>query len=104
MKGLEKVDYKDLKFMKAQPDPNFDPEKTKRDIAWVFREHAKMVKRKEIQYGEHIAEASAATAQYLKSADMGGRSTDIKKYFGKKHLAYLRGEEIMQKMKALAPK
>lgn len=100
MKGLDKVDQKDLKFLQAQkPDPNFDPEQNKRDLAWVFREHDKMVRKKEKEYGKHLEEASDATSYYLKGVEQGGRSTDVKKYFGKKHLAYLRGEEIMQKLK-----
>lgn len=36
---------------------------------------------------------------FLKGIDQGGRSSDLDQYFGKKHAAYLRGEQIVSKLR-----
>lgn len=96
MKPL-KVDRKDWKFVPKNPDIGFSAEHNKRIIDEVIEETDKVRKRKLREHDEKLKERTDAVAQYLHNIAQGSNSS-ILKYFGRKHLAYLRGKEIMQEI------
>ena len=58
-----------------------------------------MVKARNRESLEGVKERHNALAIYLKSLNQGGKATNYEKFFGKKYLAYLRGKEIVEKIK-----
>ena len=84
--------------MTVDPSPGFDPEHNRRVIEQTIKENdAKRLKAGK-EHEEAIRERSAALATYLKSLSQGNATSDMKKYFGRKELARLRGEEILARI------
>lgn len=81
-------------------DADFDPEHNKRIIAEVDAWNDQMEERKEREFKEKIQERTNAVAQYLQNITKGQGINNIQKYFGKRYLAYLRGEEIVRQLKS----
>lgn len=92
----------DWKYMEQNPygDADFDPEHNKRIIAEVDAWNDQMEERKEREFKEKIQERTNAVAQYLQNITKGQGINNIQKYFGKRYLAYLRGEEIVRQLKS----
>lgn len=101
MKRLPKIDKSDYHLVPVNPDPGFDPEKNKRVIEGTIKKYEAMRRKKIKEHGEQIEERSDALASYLKGMEQGGKQSDIGKYFGKKHLAYLRGQAILERIKSV---
>ena len=85
--------------MKVDPDPNFSAEHNRNVVNEVIKETEALTRKKKREFQEGMGERSMAVAQYLKSVDQGGKNGQPEKYFGKRHLAYLRGVEILEKLK-----
>lgn len=97
----DQIDRKDWKFMEQLPygDPDFSEEHNRRVIAEVDAWNDKMDKRRDREFKEKTQERTSAAARYLKNvAD--GKGVSVETYFGKRYLAYLRGEEIVNQLKA----
>ena len=58
-----------------------------------------MVRERNRETLEKVKERNNALAIYLRSLNMGGKSTDREKFFGRKYLAYLRGKEVLEQLK-----
>ena len=100
MKGRpDLISPQDLKYVKVDPDPNFDPEHNKAVIEKTIRDNEKLVKNRTEESLEGAKERHNALAIYLRSLNQGGKATNYEKFFGKKYLAYLRGKEVMDKIK-----
>ena len=100
MKGRpDLIQPQDLKYVQVDPDPNFDPEHNKAVIEKTIKDNEKLVKARNRGFDEKAKERTNAVAIYLRSLNQGGKSTNHEKFFGKKYLAYLRGKEIMEKLK-----
>lgn len=95
---LPKVDKKDWKYVKPDPDPGFDPERNKRIIENTIKKYEATRKRKEAVFSEGLAERADAAAFYVKHLAK-GKSTPAEKYFGRRQLAYLRGKYVMDRLK-----
>ena len=93
MKRIVKEDYK---FVGVDPDPGFDPNHNKQVIEESIRLNDRNRRLKSSDYKERLRSRSEAVAQYLKSIDNGQTSSDVLKYFGRKEIARLRGEEIRE--------
>ena len=89
----------DLKFANVNPDPGFDPEHNRAVIEKTIKENEKLVRARNRDAEEGNKERINALSTYLRSISTGGKSTDREKFFGKKYLAYLRGSEVMQRIK-----
>ena len=90
----------DEKYLQILPeDPNFDPAHNKRVIEESIKKHEANRQAKERENTEGIKERAEAMARYVKSLQQGKATSDVEKYFGKRHLAYLRGEEVMARIK-----
>ena len=83
-------------------DKDFDPEHNKRVIKETIKKTDEMIRRKGREHDDAYRERAHAGAKYLKAVSEGTKTTDINKYFGNRYLAYLRGMEVMNKLKANA--
>lgn len=90
----------DWKYMEQSPygDDDFSEEHNRRVIAEVDAENDRMDALRDKKHKDNLRERSESVAQYLKNVTQGQGVTDIEKYFGKRHLAYLRGEQIVKKI------
>ena len=83
----------------VDPDPGFDPEHNRRVIAETIRKSERARRMKNQEFGLKIDERAEAIAKYLKDIETNGASSSILKYFGRRELARLRGEEIRDILK-----
>lgn len=100
-----KKDYispEDWKFMEQAPygDPDFSEEHNRRVIAEVDEWNDRMDRVREKTHKESVRERSSAVSRYLHQLSQGRGVSGVDKYFGKRYLAYLRGQEILSKLKA----
>ena len=93
---IQKQDYH---LVPVDPDPDFDLEHNKRVVEETIAWNEKLRKNKQAEINEQVRERAEAVAQYLKSSEQGRKTTDIEKYFGRRHLSYLRGQQIMERLK-----
>lgn len=84
------------------PDPGFSPEHNRMVIENVIAASEKNSRDKKREFNEEVDERVNAMTQYLKSVDRGGATSNIEKYFGKKQLAYLRGEHVANILRDLS--
>ena len=96
----EKISPLDYKYMEQNPegDADFNEDRNNEVIADVIKKTDKMRRQKAREFAADNRERSEATAQYLKALE-GGASTNAEKYFGRRELARLRGEEVLNKLK-----
>lgn len=83
------------KFYVVKPDSNFNPDKNKKIVEDSIKKYEKKRLDQRKNYIEQLSERADAVYSYLKHMDR-GHSTPIEKYFGKRTLAYLRGQKIVQ--------
>ena len=81
-------------------DKDFSEEHNSRIIEEVDAHNDKLLRQKDREHKQKNKERAEAIAIYLKNLTLGRGITKIDKYFGKKHLAYLRGQEIVNQLKA----
>ena len=102
-KKIERIHPKDEKWMHVLPeDPNFDPERNKEIIEKTIRETEANMRLKEREHDEGIRERASATARYIQSLQQGRGNASVEKYFGRRYLARLRGEDIVKRLKETA--
>ena len=89
----------DLKYVKPDPESGFDPMKNQEIIEGTIKWTDRMARQKDNEALEKVKERTNAVKTYVQGLSEGGRSTDREKFFGKKYLAYLRGQEIVNKIK-----
>lgn len=89
----------DLRYVRVNPDPNFDPERNRQVIEKTIKETDRLIRQKRREALGKTGERIQAVKTYVQGLSEGQRSTDREKFFGRKHLAYLRGQEIMEKIK-----
>ena len=91
-----KIDKGDYKYVLPDPDVGFSPERNKRIIEGTIKKYEMLRARKMKEWREGVAERSDALAQYFTSPKF--LSTPFGKYFGKKWMAYLRGEKALDEI------
>ena len=89
----------DLKYVGINPDSDFDPERNKRIIEETIKWTDRVTRQKDNEALEKVKERTNAVKTYVHGLSEGTRSTDREKFFGKKYLSYLRGQEITEKIK-----
>lgn len=92
----QKRDYQ--KFYKKDGNATFVANRNKSLVDEVIREAELNRKRKAKAYTEQIRERSDAVATFLKAVDR-GKVANVDRYFGRKELARLRGEQIIAEIK-----
>ena len=85
---------------KPHGDENFSPEHNARVIAEVDAWNDEQDRKREREHKFNLSERTNAVAQYLKNVTQGKGVTTPEQYFGRRYLAYLRGEEIVKQLKA----
>lgn len=95
MKKLTKNQLLDLKkFYKPSGDVGFSPARNRKIVEDTIATYEKERERRQKLFGEQMDERSDAVSYFLKAIDR-GKTTTALKYFGKRELARLRGEEIL---------
>ena len=94
-----KISPEDWGLVSVDPDPDFDPEHNRRVIAETIRKSERAKRMREKEFGDKIDERTEAIAKYLKDVEGNGASSSVMKYFGRRELARLRGEEIRDTLK-----
>lgn len=99
---ISNPDYQ--RFYVHDPDPNFSPERNKWIVEESIRRYEAFRKKKFKKVREGIAERSEAVASYLTSIHGAESKNSVERYFGKRTLAYLRGLEITDRIRAMQSK
>jgi hypothetical protein len=90
----------DKKFYLETPDPGFSPARNKAVVEESIRKFEAMRKKKYNQAIEQYRERADATVSFIRHVDRGG-GNNLRKYFGNKMIAHLRGEEIFADIRLL---
>jgi hypothetical protein len=93
-----KVDPIDRKWIKDKPDEGFSPERNKAIVDQTIKEYEAIRANKLKSRVEEYAERSDAVVTYLKALDQGRGHSNLERFFGKKMLAHLRGQEIRDQL------
>lgn len=91
----ERRDYQ--KYYVSGGEKGFSPKRNEFIIEQSIKRAESMRKRKKKLYEENIKERVDAAADYVMYLERGG-TNPAEKYFGRKMLAYLRGEKIFKEM------
>lgn len=91
----QKADYD--RFYNHDSD-GYSPEKNRALIEKTITDYEAMRAKKAEQHNDDYGERADAVVTYLKSLDKGHGESNIEKYFGKRTLAYLRGQQIRDKI------
>ncbi len=90
------LDYK--KWYLDRPEKGFSPERNKKVIELSIAKSRLLAERRNKDYIEQIRERADAVASFLKFVDRGGDDR-IDRYLGKKWLAHMRGQQIVEEVK-----
>ena len=93
-----KISKRDYKYVPKDAEKGFSAEKNQRIINEVIEETDKIRLKKRKEYSKALEERTDAVSEYLHNLSQGGRTSDISKYFGRKYMAHLRGQEILAKI------
>jgi hypothetical protein len=80
------------------PDPDFSAERNRQVIERTIAKAEKQRLEKFKIWNEQMRDRADATAMFLKHVDR-GKDNNIVKYFGRKELGRLRGEDILTQLK-----
>lgn len=95
-----KLNPLDKPFLKGQADPGFSPERNKAIVEQTIVQYEKMRAKKLKEVDDLYAERADAVLMYLKAIDSGKNVSTAERYFGRRELARLRGDEIRQRLMA----
>ena len=95
---ITKADHK--RYFKEKGDKGFSPDHNRHVIESTIREHDKDVKRNQNDFVDKLMERTDAVAWYLLSRKANS-GYGPEKYFSKRELAYLRGQQIVNKLKMM---
>lgn len=87
----------DKKFYLEVPDPNFSPERNKAVVEKTIKAYDAMRLKKIKENRQALGERADAIATYFKVLRQ-GKHPHLKKFFSKKYLAYLRGDDIREEL------
>ena len=93
------IHKKDLQFVPVDADPDFDPEHNRRVIEKTIRESERNRREKRREFGDTISDRAQAISYYLKGLSEGRTSTSAERYFGKRELARIRGQERVSRLR-----
>ena len=89
-------DYK--RYYVDNPGSGFSPERNSYIVEKTIKETDKAIRDRKKAYQDKVAERSEAVASYIKYLDKGG-GFSAEKYFGRRNLAHLRGQKIIETIK-----
>jgi hypothetical protein len=94
----EDLDKRDYKFIATKPDLDFNPLRNKMVIENSIKKYEAMRKKKLDQAREGIRERADALATWIKSIKGAQADNPVSKYFSRRMIAHLRGDDIRQKL------
>ena len=97
--NMTKIDQADWGNVPIDPEDGFDANHNRRVIDEVIRKNERNRRRKQKEQDKGVGERSHAVASYVKSVEKDKSNTTPEDYFGKKHLAKLRGKQIIKDLK-----
>mgnify|MGYP001601905753 FL=1 len=95
IKHDDRIDPQDWRFVPADPDPDFDADHNRQVIDRTIKKSEAYRRKKMRQFNEGVGQRSEAIATYLQSVKAGGKTSDVDKFFGRRELARLRGQEVL---------
>src|SRR5258708_4649804 len=87
-----------LRFYKKEPDKDFSPKRNEAIVEGTIKKYEETRRKKSLQHDDNYFERSDAVVTYLKSLDRGTSESNLEKYFGRKMMAYLRGQQIRDQL------
>ena len=93
----EDLDKRDYKFIVEKGEPGFSPERNKMVVEHSIKKMDAWLAKRKKEYKENLAERVDALAQYFQHMQYSNNPPD--KYFGKRWMAYLRGELLMDRIR-----
>jgi hypothetical protein len=96
---LDKVNPADYHMVPVEPDADFDPKHNQEVIDYTIKKSEELQRKKQREFGDKVKERSEAMSTYFEALKMGNTTSDYKKYFGENYLAYLKGYELIDKLK-----
>ena len=93
------IKREDWKYVPKDPEPNFSPERNKRIIKETIEDSDRKRKEARKNWTKDMRERTDAIAQYLTSDHGATVNKRVERYFGKKQLTRLRGEDILTMLK-----
>jgi len=94
---MKKVARKDWKFVKPDPDPDFNAKRNKWVVDETIRKTDEMIAKKGKEHDEGIRERVWASTKYAGNVQKGG-VVDPVKFFGKDYALYLKGKSIIERL------
>lgn len=94
----ETMQRDDMQRFFVKDPKNFSPERNKAIVEKTIEEYEAMRRKKMEEKVDHYGERADAVVTYLKSLDRGHGESNLEKYFGKRMLAYLRGQQIRDQL------
>lgn len=85
-------------FFKEGGDPDFNPERNKYLFNLTVENQKRLYLQKKKMFNEGLRERMSAAESYIRYLEKGNVS-NAEKYFGKKELARLRGQEVANSLK-----
>ena len=99
MKQLSDIEKQDFqRFYKDTDEKGFSPTKNKYIIEKTIRDYEAKRAQNMKSKVELYAERADAVISYLKHLEQGKGESNLMRYFGKRELARLRGDEIREKL------
>jgi len=89
----------DRKFWPKEPEPGFSPERNRLTIDKSIEKYEAMRKKKMDLFTDSLKERTDALASYLAGSEGVQKGRSLERYFGKRYLAHLRGEDITDELR-----
>ncbi len=96
---IGEINPKDKKFWPDKPDPGFSPEQNKQIVDKTIAKYEARRRAKQKKIGEQLAERADAIASYLAGGQGAHKGRSLERYFGRRYLAHLRGEDIVDEVR-----
>lgn len=93
----EDLDKRDYKYIVAEGDEGFSPERNKSVVEGTIKKMDALIARKRREYKNELGERVDAVAQYVQHMKWSNKPAD--KYFGRRWMAYLRGEQLINRIR-----
>ena len=90
---------KDKKYFKEGGDPGFSPARNKHVIESTIKKYDAIQAQKVKDFTEALMERTDAAVSYLRNDKAILSDKSFGKYLGSKNLAYMRGQDIVHKLK-----
>jgi hypothetical protein len=96
---MTNINKSDWGYVPTDPDPDFDANHNKRVVEETIKKNEVIRARRERESNSKVGERAQALASYVKHVAKTKQNVTVEDYFGKQYLAYLRGQQIVERLK-----